>query len=460
MLNDTICAIATAPSNSGISIIRVSGQNALDIVDLLFVNPSHKHILKSIESHTISYGFLLDGNEVVDEVLVSFFKGPKSFTAEDTVEINCHGGIFVTNRILDLVISKGARLAQPGEFTKRAFLNGRIDLTKAEAVMDLISSTSNLSLQTSISQLRGSIYNQIKSIRSDIIFEIAFIESALDDPEHYTLDEEYHQKLHAKLSSIIEITKNLINSSENGRIIKGGIRTVILGKPNAGKSSILNLLAQTDRAIVTDIAGTTRDVIEEQIKLGSISLSVFDTAGIRNTDDKVESIGVDRALNIAQEADLILFVVDSSVNLDENDYRIIDYIKDKKVIVLINKSDLNSVISKEEIEKYFDNVAFVSTSAVLQTGISQLEDVIKNMFSLNEIDSSNEVVITSLRHKEALVNALNSLNQVMNSLNNNMSEDFYSVDLMDAYSYYGSIIGEEISDDLVNEIFEKFCMGK
>ena len=459
MYNDTICAIATALSPSGISIIRVSGPDALKAVDSIFVNQNKKHILSSVESHTISYGFLLDGEEILDEVLVSYFKGPRSFTAEDTVEINCHGGIFVTNRALELVINQGVRLALPGEFTKRAFLNGRIDLSKAEAVMDIISSESSISLKSSVSQLRGSVYNNIKDLRDKIIYEIAFIESALDDPEHISLDG-YPEKLREVSVELIDKISLLINSFDNGRIIKDGINTVILGKPNAGKSSLLNILSGFDRAIVTDIAGTTRDIIEEKIHLGDVNLNLIDTAGIRNTDDVVEKIGVDKALSYAKDADFIIYVVDSSVPLDDNDNDIINLIKNKKVIVIYNKSDLDPIVSLDDIYNKLPDVSLIKTSITENIGIDDLVNKINEMFVFNEIDFSNEVIITNLRQKEALTNALISLKQVVDSIDNCMPEDFYSIDLMSAYSFLGNITGEEVSDDLVNEIFSKFCMGK
>lgn len=459
MIKDTICAIATGLTSSGISIIRVSGPSALSIVDSLFVNSKNEHVLSSIESHTMRYGFLLDGEKIIDEVLVSYFKGPRSFTAEDTVEINCHGGIFVTNQILELVVKNGARLASPGEFTKRAFLNGRIDLTKAEAVMDVISSENALSLRSSISQLRGSVYNLIKGIRSDIIYEIAFIESALDDPEHISLDG-YREKLRKTVDLNINKVNELIKSADTGRLIKDGIKTVIVGKPNAGKSSILNMISGTDRAIVTDIAGTTRDIIEEKIRLGDVNLLLYDTAGIRDSDDIVEQIGVKKALEYSKDADLIIYVVDSSTVLDDNDIHIQSILKDRKSLVLYNKSDLESKVSIEDIEKLLPGIAVIKTSAILEEGLDELSLVIKDMFVKKEIQNSNEVVITSLRQKESLMNAKASLEQVLVSLDNDMPEDFYSIDLMSAYSYLGNIIGEEISDDLVNEIFSKFCMGK
>ncbi|MCR4788830.1 MAG: tRNA uridine-5-carboxymethylaminomethyl(34) synthesis GTPase MnmE [Lachnospiraceae bacterium] len=459
MINDTIAAIATPAGNSGIGIIRVSGEDAKAVVDRIFVDPKNVHILSSMESHTIRYGFLLDGEDTVDEVMVSFFKGPKSFTAEDTVEINCHGGAFVLNKALELVLKNGARLALPGEFTKRAFLNGRIDLSKAEAVMDVIASDSEISLKNSLFQLRGSVFLKIKELRDDILHEIAYIESALDDPEHISFDdhkEEFEKKLNESLNAVDE----MIVSSDNGRIIKDGIRTVIAGKPNAGKSSLLNLFSGSDRAIVTDIAGTTRDIIEERIKLDDITLCLTDTAGIRQTDDPVESIGVNRARQYLDNADLILFVVDSSVALDENDLEIKDLLKGKKSIVLYNKSDLEPVVSIEDIRALIPDACVIRTSALSGDGYEEFKNAVKDMFIKGNIDVGNEIIITNLRHKEALKEASDSLKNVKDSLDNSLPEDFYTVDLMNAYLFLGSIIGEEVDDDLVNKIFSEFCMGK
>ena len=459
MLNDTIAAIATPLAPSGIGIIRVSGPEAKAVVDSVFVNPSFKHILLSMESHTISYGFLLDEGKVIDEVLVSYFKGPKSFTAEDTVEINCHGGVFVLKKALELVIKNGARLALPGEFTKRAFLNGRIDLSKAEAVMDVISSESELSLKSSVSQLRGSVSEEIRSIRDEIIYEVAFIESALDDPEHISLDG-YPVKLRAKTDEILKRLSSLIKSADTGRIIKDGIKTVIIGKPNAGKSSLLNYLSGFERAIVTDIEGTTRDIIEERISLGDVNLILTDTAGIRDTEDLVESIGVKKTIDSLDDADLILYVVDSSVPLDENDLKIISLLKEKKCIVIYNKTDLKSAVDINDISGKFNGIDIVKMSSVNNEGLSDLSKLVNDMFLKGDIDVSSEVMITNLRHKEALKEAFDSMTQVSHSIDNEMPEDFYSIDLMNAYTSLGLIIGEEVSDDLVNEIFSKFCMGK
>ena len=398
--------------------------------------------------------------------MVSIMKAPRSYTMEDTVEINCHGGILMMRKILDIVLQAGARIAEPGEFTKRAFLNGRIDLSKAEAVMDIIQAKNEFALQSSVKQLKGSVSDKIKNLREEILYEIAFIESALDDPEHISLDG-YHDRLSDKTNNILNELDNLLNSADNGRILKEGINTVILGKPNAGKSSLLNLLTGEEKAIVTDVAGTTRDTLEEVVSLDGIMLNVIDTAGIRNTEDVVEKIGVERARKISSDADLILYVVDSSVPLDENDEDIIHMIRDKKVVILLNKSDLNEVVNEEymvhEINRIIgDNNIYkvIKTSTKEDIGIEMLINFIKEMFFHGKISYNDEVFITNARHKEEIKAARDSMNQVRNSLEMDMPEDFYSIDLMSAYASLGMIIGEEVGDDLVNEIFSKFCMGK
>lgn len=461
MKTDTIAAIATALSNSGIGIIRISGEDAVSITDKMIVNKNHNSFINKMKSHTIHYGFVVDEKrEVVDEVMVSLMKKPNSFTTEDIVEINCHGGVLVMKRILELVIKNGARLAEPGEFTKRAFLNGRIDLSEAEAVMDVISSKNDIALKSSVKQLRGSVYHKIKNIRDSIIYEIAFIESALDDPEHISLDG-YPEKLSDKVDMISLDVEKLLSTAESGKIIKEGISTVIVGKPNAGKSSLLNILAGEDKAIVTEIAGTTRDILEEDINLHGINLHVIDTAGIRSTEDIVEKIGVEKARKYALEADLIIYVVDSSVPLDENDIQIIHIIKDKKCIVLFNKSDLDSKISIDDLKlRLGSNVSVIKTSTKENKGIDDFEQTVMEMFFHGDISVNEELLITNMRHKEALMEALSSLNQVKKSLDANMPEDFYSIDLMSAYASLGKITGEEVEEDLVNEIFSKFCMGK
>ena len=460
MKTDTIVAIATGMTNSGIGIIRISGPDSVFIADKIF-RPGKKNIkLENVESHTIHYGFIFDRENVIDEVMVSVMRGPRSFTAEDTVEINCHGGILIMNRILELVVRNGARMAEPGEFTKRAFLNGRIDLSEAEAVMDVISSKNDLALKSSVLQLRGFVSDKIKKLREEIIYEIAFIESALDDPEHISL-EGYPEKLGIKVDHLLKDVDKLISSSDNGKIIKEGINTVIVGKPNAGKSSLLNLMVGEDKAIVTDVAGTTRDILEENISLHGISLNIVDTAGIRSTDDIVEKIGVDKAKKIASEADLIIYVVDSSVDFDENDFEIIDMIQNKKCIVLLNKSDLKQKITEKDLQdKLNRDTIIIKTSTKENTGIDEFEDTVKKMFFKGDINLNDELIITNMRHKEKLIDAYESLKQVKKSLEDRMPEDFYSIDLMSAYSSLGAIIGEEVKDDLVNEIFSKFCMGK
>ncbi|MCI5584845.1 MAG: tRNA uridine-5-carboxymethylaminomethyl(34) synthesis GTPase MnmE [Lachnospiraceae bacterium] len=462
MKSDTIAAVATALSDSGIGIIRVSGNEAISIVDKIYKSKG-KEKLTDYRSHTIHYGFIYDEGELVDEVMVSVFKAPRSYTTEDTVEINCHGGVLVVRRILDLVIKKGARISEPGEFTKRAFLNGRIDLSRAEAVMDIIHAKNDFALKSSVKQIRGSLYSIIKKLRDEILYEIAFIESALDDPEHISLDG-YQKKLLEKNDSLIDRVNRLYLSADNGRLMKEGINTVILGKPNAGKSSLLNLLVGEEKAIVTDIAGTTRDVIEERISLSGIGLNIIDTAGIRKTEDVVEKIGVEKAKNYALDADLIIYVVDSSVPLDDSDEEILNLIYNKKIIILLNKTDLESVISEKSIAGYFinqeENIRIIKTSTKEGIGIDSLEESIKEMFFHGQIQMNDEVVLTNLRQKDAVKDALDSLMMVRKSLENEMPEDFLSIDLMGAYSSLGLVIGEEVEEDVVNEIFSKFCMGK
>lgn len=474
MKTDTIAAIATAMSNSGIGIIRISGQEALSIADKIYRSKNADKKLSDQKTHTIHYGFIYDGEDFIDEVIVLIMKGPHSYTAEDTVEIDCHGGIMVVNKILETVIKYGARIAEPGEFTKRAFLNGRIDLTKAEAVMDLIESQNDYALKSSANQLKGSIYNKISGFRSMIIHEIAFIESALDDPEHISLDG-YPDKLSKIVDNLMKEMNQMLLTFQNGKILKEGIKTVILGKPNAGKSSLLNKLLGEERAIVTEIAGTTRDVLEQYINLDGIGMNIIDTAGIRDTEDIVEKIGVDKAMKQAEDADLLLYVVDSSKPLDQDDFSIMKLMTEKRSIILMNKSDLDEVISCEDMKKQMqdmidknndtnnnngNNQIIIQTSMKDDTGLDILIDSIKKLFINGKIEYNNEANITNIRHKEALSDAFESLKLVKQSLADEMPEDFLSIDLMNAYTSLGKIIGEEVEDDLVNEIFSKFCMGK
>lgn len=458
MKSDTIAAVATAMSPSGIGIIRLSGDESLSIIDKIYRSRNNQKKISECKSHTIHYGYIYDGEEMIDEVMVLLMKAPNTYTKEDTIEIDCHGGVFVMKRILETVIKYGARPAEPGEFTKRAFLNGRIDLTQAESVIDVINSKNAFALKSSLSQLKGSVLTDVKKIRGNILHEIAFIETALDDPEHISLDG-YNEKLLDVLNHERKEIKRLLDSSDNGRILKEGINTVILGKPNAGKSSLLNVLVGEERAIVTDIAGTTRDVLEEQINLHGISLNIMDTAGIRNTEDIVEKIGVSKAKEYANKADFIIYVIDSSTALDESDFEIMEILKDKKAVVLLNKSDLDVVTSKEEVEKHLDK-AIIPISAKELTGITELEDKIKEMFFHGEVSFNDEIYITNIRQKNSLQDALDSLNLVVQSIEDDMPEDFYSIDLMSAYESLGKMIGESVEDDLVNEIFSKFCMGK
>lgn len=457
MKRETIAAISTGMTNAGIGIVRISGEDAFSAADRVFRG---KEKISECKSHTIHYGYIVDGDITVDQVLVMVMKGPRTFTGEDTVEINCHGGTYVVTRVLDAVLRHGGvRPAQPGEFTKRAFLNGKMDLSQAEAVGDLISSSNDYALKNSVNQLKGNIRNKINNIRNEIIYHTAFIESALDDPEHYSF-EGYNAKLRKNAEEIICELNKLINSYRNGKVFKEGIRTVIVGKPNAGKSSLLNVLAGHERAIVTEIEGTTRDVIEEQINLQGITLNVVDTAGIRQTDDKVEKIGVDKAVDYVENADLVIYVADSSRNLDENDEKILDMIYDKKKIVLLNKSDLEPVVTREMIEEKAGDAPVIEVSAAEERGISELGDLIKDMFLKGDISFNEEIYITSARQKDALCRAVESMKKVIESIDNGMPEDFYSIDLMDAYEALGSITGEEVGDDLINEIFSRFCMGK
>jgi tRNA modification GTPase len=458
MKTDTIAAIATGVSTGGISIIRISGEESFAAIDKVYQSKNKKKLLSNEKSHTIHYGFIIDDENVIDEVMITIMKAPSTYTREDVVEINCHGGIIVTRKILDTVLRQGIRLAQPGEFTKRAFLNGRIDLSQAEAVCDIINSKNDIALKNSLNQLKGREFEIIQTIRGAILRDIAFIEASLDDPEHINIDG-FSEKLLVNLDKYCKNIEKLIASSKNGKLIKEGIKTVILGKPNSGKSSLLNILVRDDRAIVTDIAGTTRDTLEETIQLNEITLNVIDTAGIRNTEDVVEKIGVDKAIRIAQDADLIIYVLDSSTSFDENDETILSMIIDKKAILLLNKSDLPQRTTVRDINKKSQH-PIISTSFIEQTGIEELELLIKDMFFNGDITFNEDIFITNERHIEAFANALEALNMVKDSISSKMPEDFYSIDLMTAYEELGRILGENVEEDLINMIFSEFCMGK
>lgn len=455
--SDTIAAISTGIVTSGIGIVRVSGADAFSIASLIFKTKSGK-TFESFESHRAYYGFIYDGENVIDEVLLLTLKGPRSFTAEDTIEINCHGGILVMNRILDVCLKNGCRIAEPGEFTKRAFLNGRIDLSEAEAVIDIINSKNDYNLNNSVSNLRGRLFDKIKILREKILNETAFIEAALDDPEHYPLDT-YSDELYPKVEEFLKEINSLIRSFSDGKVISEGIDTVILGKPNVGKSSLLNILVGEERAIVTEIAGTTRDALTEHISVDGINLNIVDTAGIRETEDKVEKIGVDLAYEYAEKANLVILVIDSSSDFNDEDIRLLNYINDKKAVILLNKSDLIPKITIDDIKNYSDKKV-INISAKEETGIEELSSYIKSEFLSGNIENNESVIITNIRHNNLLLEARDSLLQVKSSIEASMPEDFFTIDFVNAYDCLGRIIGESVSDDVIKEVFSKFCMGK
>lgn len=468
MEEKTIVGIASA-AGGGIGIIRVSGSESMKIVDSIF-HPGKfnneenealidKSYLQQQKSHTIHYGFIIDGNnEVVDEVMVSVMKAPATYTREDVVEINCHGGNYILQRVMQLLLEKGAFLAEPGEFTKRAFLNGRIDLSQAEAVMKMISSKNEFALQSAVKQLEGSVSKYIQQIREQILYEMGRIESALDDPEHYDLTG-YSDELFDKTEQQIVSLQRLLDRFENGRMKSEGINTVIVGKPNAGKSSLMNILLDEDRAIVTDIAGTTRDALQESVRLGGLMLNLIDTAGIHNTEDTVEKIGVDRAKQYIEQADFILFVVDGSEEWSDEDEQILPLIAQKKGIILLNKADLKAKVSelflKDKLS--WDTIAFSNET---KQGLQQLEQYITDKFERGDLQFNDQICLTSFRHKNAVMQAVNALHRVEQSIKDGMPEDFFTIDLMEAYQQLGLINGDTATEDLVNKIFEEFCMGK
>ena len=470
-INDTIAAQCSGMTQAGIGVIRISGKDAIDVADKIFLTGAGKKI-SEFPNNSIRHGFIYDIRksepEKTDEVMLSVMRGPHSYTGEDVVEVNCHGGFYITKKILEIIFSTGVRPAEPGEFTKRAFLNGRMDLSEAEAVMSLINSKNEYSLKNSMDQLSGRLKSRIISLRKDILFETAYIESALDDPEHYDLTG-YPEKLKEKVTVFLRSISDMKDSYENGRIMQDGVRTAILGKPNAGKSSLLNYISGYDRAIVTDIAGTTRDSIEENVNFGKLQLRLIDTAGIRNADDTVEKIGVERAFDQADKADMIFFVLDSSVPIDENDKKIIEFIKEKNAVIILNKSDLPPVLNentiKEEISKIFNDdltksFPIIKISLKTGEGIDELKQLTEKFFENPDHGLNDEIIITNARHKKELDQAYDSLRLVIKSIDDGMQEDFFSIDLMSAYEHLGYIIGEDVGEDLVDEIFSKFCMGK
>ena len=458
MKSNTIAAIATPMTNSGIGIIRISGDEALDIIEKVFKPKKKDKKIKDVKTYTAHYGHVYDESTLLDECIVLVMKGPHSYTAEDVVEINCHGGVVVMKKVLEAVFKAGATPAEPGEFTKRAFLNGRIDLSEAEAVMDLIQSKNEFAMSTSLKQLEGALGKKITEIRKQIIHSVAFIESALHDPEHYSLDG-FPQKLEIIVDNLVDSVDNLLTTFDNGKVLSEGINTVIVGKPNAGKSSLMNMFVGEERAIVTDMAGTTRDTLSEVINVRGITLNIVDTAGIRDTDDVVEKIGVDKALESVDKADLVLYVVDSSIDLDENDHRIMSRIQDKNVVVILNKSDLEKKIDESDIKKYID-ADIIQLSALTGDGSEELYELLNRMFFEGTLTYNDQLYITNTRHKNELVCTKNALLKVKESIDMGMEEDFFSIDLMDAYEHLGLIIGETARDDLADKIFKEFCMGK
>ncbi len=458
IFDDTIAAISTAMTASGIGIVRVSGPAAFEIADRVYRGKNGKKLSRQ-KANTIHYGWIVgEDGENIDEVLVMLMKAPHSYTGEDTVEIDCHGGVIAMRRILEQLLRNGARPAEPGEYTKRAFLNGRIDLSQAEAVMDIISAKNTYALQSSVQQLQGSLQKEIRSIREQLIYHIAYIESALDDPEHVSVDG-YGEELLPVVQKAGEEIRRLIATSEKGKMISEGIKTVILGKPNAGKSSLLNVLSGEEKAIVTDIAGTTRDVVEETINVKGITLRLLDTAGIRQSSNQVEMIGIQRAREHAEDADLILYVVDGSAELDENDEEIMQLIQNKKSIVLLNKTDLTVRIDAGVLHNK-TGAPVIGISARENQGIDALEECIRDLFFQGNISFNDEVMITNIRHKHALEEAAAALVLVENSIQDGLPEDFYTIDLMGAYEALGRILGESLGENLVNEIFSRFCTGK
>lgn len=455
---DTIAAITTGISNAGVGIIRISGDRACEITDRVFQAENKKKKALNMKSYTAAFGKIYDGDDLIDESILLVMKAPHTYTCEDVCELQCHGGIVVLRKILDLVLRNGARAAEPGEFTKRAFLGGRIDMSQAESVMSLINAKNDFAVRTSVDQLQGRLKNEIVNMREKILYNVAFIESALDDPEHYSLDG-FPDKLRMIIDDILIQVERLINTFDNGKVLSEGINTVIVGKPNAGKSSLLNMFVGEDRAIVTDMAGTTRDTLSETVNVRGITLNIIDTAGIRETDDLVEKIGVDKAIESVDKADLVLYVVDGSVELDENDQRIIEKIRDKNVIVIINKSDLEIKIERDAICRYID-AEVIQLSAMTGDGSEELYDMLNKMFFEGSLSYNDQLYITNARHKNELVRTKNALEKVIESIDMGMEEDFFSIDMMDAYEHLGLIIGETARDDLADKIFKDFCMGK
>ncbi len=457
---NTVAAISTPMGTGGIAVVRMSGKTAVDILKNVFIPAGNKNV-SEIKSHTVTYGHIIDDGSIVDEVLVIVMLAPRTYTRENVVEINCHGGIRVAESVLAALIKNGACIAMPGEFTKRAFLNGRIDLSQAEAVIDLINAKTELSRKASVDRLKGRLSEKIKELREEIISMTARIEVNIDYPEHDDGDISFNF-IFDKTKDIIRSIEHLYNTADIGKIIKEGINTVIVGKPNVGKSSLMNCLVDEDRAIVTDIPGTTRDVLEESINIGGIPLNIIDTAGIRDTKDIIEKMGVEKSMEYAETADFVFFVIDGSRELEKEDFRILELIKEwgKKTVVILNKCDLERKADINKIYEYIDEKYVISISAKNNIGTDVLFERVRKLFFDGEIDINNEVIISNERNKESLFNAKKSLLNVIDTIEKKMPQDFLSMDLLDAYGFLGEIIGEKVGEDVIDKIFSEFCLGK
>lgn len=460
LYENTIAATATSSGNGSISVIRVSGKETFAAVSNIFCDGKGNRIdLSKYETHTIHYGFICDElNRLIDEVLVLLMKAPRSYTREDVIEIHCHGGYYICEEILQLLLKCGVRIAEPGEFTKRAFLNGRLDLSQAESVMDVIQSKSKLALQNSLQQLRGKIREKVVALREMILEDVAYLEAALDDPEHISLDD-FTERIESHVDYLLTEVNHLIENSNNGRLIKDGIHTVIVGKPNVGKSSLLNCMLRENRAIVTNVPGTTRDTLEEDIRIGNHLLRLIDTAGIHQTENEVECIGIAKSKQSMEQADFVICVLNQNESLSEEDREVLSLIEEKDGVILLNKNDLPAAIQKEEITRY-SNKRVIPFSAKKGEGLDELEDYLNQLLSDRKMDSKEEIYITNVRQREALLRTKESLEKVEESIQTGMPEDMYSIDLTDAYESLGLIIGETVEEDIIEKIFKDFCMGK
>ena len=457
-IDDTIAAIATAPGEGGIGIIRISGEKSLQVAQSIFKSKSGK-MIKDYNARTLIYGTIVDGEKVIDEVLVAYMKGPNSYTAEDVIEINCHGGFISVKKILELILSKDVRLAEAGEFTKRAFLNGRIDLSQAEAIIDVIKSKTDMAHEVAQSQLEGSLAKKIKDLRMNVTEVLAHLTVSIDFSEE-DVEEITYQTLETKSSELRNEIKKLYDTAESGKILRDGLKTVIVGKPNVGKSSLLNSILGENRAIVTDIAGTTRDVIEEFVNIKGIPLKIVDTAGIRETDDIVEKIGVEKSRESFSTADLVIMVLDASRKLAEEDIEILESLENKKTIVLLNKIDLKPEIEIEKIKEYVNEEDIIEISALKHQGIEELHDKIEAMVYQGSVNNSSNLMITNSRHKDALFKAYEAINDAISAIEQRMPYDFIEVDFKNIWDYLGYINGDTVREDLLDTIFANFCIGK